>query len=841
MSIETFNSTKKLEGSQDGRDQTLKTSEKNKEENSNINDAEFEEMSTEMKDEIEKMKPAEKKTFLDGIANMGYKISEIKNNTFRGIYSSLSQMSTKSDFLHRYFNSYAGIYDKESKKAKQKKEQIGKGIIATGSGLGQGAGTLFKYGRVLYDAKDHIGGGLQRLNPFRHITAAAMFVGRSAEAGKEMRFEYDSVKEKTRVKDEEKAMEEALNIYEKVYGKEGLEKFKKGEKASESIYNEKGEIDRKKEEEQKVKFEKAYKNNLPEDIKNRLSKMDFPLTKWYKIYFDKSKDTKVYIDRLIKKIDKIENNKKLNNKEKENKKQALLKSKEALLTDLDKMVGDDGTVDSISYYSRMAEKVSKGVATALIIDSVGRIAKAGWELRHLLDRFDNDNVTLEQDFELSETDKKVMESLENLSEEDKKYISENGLSKYMENKEQKQFNDTLDSIDRTKIETDKAVTVDNTADKTLTNKLENDKVNTNIKENEKLSEIEQGKKVFILVNDSDKKLKLKLGDPIRTKDGIYNFIGLDKNGEALFKDKKGKVFITKEFYVQDAGKQAGELLKDNNTLNSIDRTKIETDKAVTDNNTANKLPVDKSVNNKVNTRGVGIKEIEKVYNPVKVEIKGKINRLSEAVSKALHSESTTADVKDNFIHKWSGDDINIDENNRDELLNQAIRKMSVANIDNDPNNNVLNLIHKGDIVSIDEHGNIKINTESGSGIEAKAVSELQLRENWADIEGAKHGFKPKEVSFGGDENNLGKRSYDVDVNGAKVNIDSDGNFKAIVEGEKVSGDISDLKGGETAKDFISEKINNAKVEIEATEIRTKGIAEFEKIIGKSELTQNNAD
>ena len=344
-------------------------------------------------EKVQKMSLEKKKKWYEGMANLGFRISETKNKTLGAMMEGLAGYSKKSKALNGFFSSYAEIYNKSAKNDRKMMDTKGKGIISSGSGVARGAGNLFKYGRVLYDLAGT--GSLRRLNPFRHVTAAAMFFGRSSEAAKEARFKSEEVLENTRVQDLDRAREEAMAVYEKAKS-EGEEK-----PSAEDL-------------------EKAYKENLPEDIQKRFARMDLPMTEWYKFYWNKSEATKSYADRLMKKIQKIENNKKLSKKEKEIKRKELLARNEALLSDLDKMVGDAGTVDTLAYSSRVLEKGSKGVANVLIIDSLRMMAQSVWNVHNLLDSNEGESgdVGADSEPEISESEiPKVLPVVSEIPEE----------------------------------------------------------------------------------------------------------------------------------------------------------------------------------------------------------------------------------------------------------------------------------------------------------------------------------------------------------------------------------------------------------------------------------------
>lgn len=191
---------------------------------------------------------------------------------------------------------------------------------------------------------------------------------------------------------------------------------------------------------------------------------------------------------------------------------------------------------------------------------------------------------------------------------------------------------------------------------------------------------------------------------------------------------------------------------------------------------------------------------------IDIEIKGKTDTFSEAIYEA--AKQADSKTQDNFIHKVLGDGLKIDDSDRGQFLSRAVRKLSVANIETGDELDVKNLVHKGDFVRLKSTGDWEV-VES-SGIKAKVVSELQLRENWADAEGAKHGFESKEVSFAGDGKHLDVRSFNTKVGGVDVAVDNQGHFSGEAGGKGFSGNISELAEGQTAKGAISEAMDSAK-------------------------------
>ncbi|MBU4601140.1 hypothetical protein L6307_01875 [Candidatus Parcubacteria bacterium] len=202
-----------------------------------------------------------------------------------------------------------------------------------------------------------------------------------------------------------------------------------------------------------------------------------------------------------------------------------------------------------------------------------------------------------------------------------------------------------------------------------------------------------------------------------------------------------------------------------------------------------------------------VAEQEAAVKNIDIEIKGKIDTFSEAIYEA--AKQADSKTQDNFIHKVLGAGVKLDDENRGKFLSQAARKLSIANIKTGDELDVKNLVHEGNTVRLKSDGSWDV--LKGEGIEdAKIVSELQLRENWADAEGAKHGFNPDEVKFAGDSEHLDMRSFNTQIEGAEVTIDNHGNFSGEVGGKGFSGNISELAEGQTSKEVINESISEAK-------------------------------
>ncbi|MEA3449618.1 MAG: hypothetical protein U9Q85_01415 [Patescibacteria group bacterium] len=309
-----------------------------------VEDSKLGKMAQVATNQVDKFKKSDRLKWTEGMANMGYKIKETKAEFLSGVYRSMAGATQGNRFLSTFFGKHAELYTEEWNQA-EKARKGEKKTISRLSGVGQGAGTLLRYGRMAFDAS--------MVNPFRHVMAASMFVGKQSEALKETRYDYEGAKENTRVNDVERAMEDAWDIYDKAQAE-----------------SENGIVDVK-------ALEKTYKKNLPKDIEKRFARADYNGLNF--IQKGMNRHLGWATKRLTDKIEKIESSD-TSPEEKEEEKEVLMNQNQKLLSDLDAMVGDNATVDTIAYLARSAEKTGKTVSTAMMIESIPRLAKLATEL-----------------------------------------------------------------------------------------------------------------------------------------------------------------------------------------------------------------------------------------------------------------------------------------------------------------------------------------------------------------------------------------------------------------------------------------------------------------------------
>ncbi|MEK7497113.1 MAG: hypothetical protein AAB657_04420, partial [Patescibacteria group bacterium] len=116
--------------------------------------------------------------------------------------------------------------------------------------------------------------------------------------------------------------------------------------------------------------------------------------------------------------------------------------------------------------------------------------------------------------------------------------------------------------------------------------------------------------------------------------------------------------------------------------------------------------------------------VQAEHPPIAIKIGGNIDTVSEAVDKALHGAPTS--TQDGFIHNELGDETVITDDNRPDLLREAVGKFSTHNIKMGDGDDLLNRIHKGDTVWLRENGRV-VEVQSTSGRAAEAVAETELR------------------------------------------------------------------------------------------------------------------
>ncbi|EKE27611.1 MAG: hypothetical protein ACD_3C00188G0027 [uncultured bacterium (gcode 4)] len=299
---------------------------------------------------IRKMNGRDKKSFSDGLSEIGFKTSELKNKVMWSLFSMVKDISKKDWMIGSFFWKWSELHIEEKERLKAAKEKAQKSASEKFTWIWHWAMNMMKFWRIAYDAIDTV--SFWTINPFRNITAISMFAWRCIQVAKETRLDNAEVKENTRI-EESRAHDEAWRIY-----KTALKQ--KWEWAL-----------------TKKDLEKAYMQNLHKDIKSRLDNADF-MESWF-LQKLLQEDARQYIDWIRRKMSIIQSDQRLSQNQRQEKMRLLMIKNDELLRDLDRMVSTHWTIDALSYWWRVLEKTSKWVASLLVIDSVWRLASTAWD------------------------------------------------------------------------------------------------------------------------------------------------------------------------------------------------------------------------------------------------------------------------------------------------------------------------------------------------------------------------------------------------------------------------------------------------------------------------------
>ena len=317
-----------------------------------------------LKQELLKMPLNEEKRFFEGLANLGYRSNELKSKVFKKFYGVLASLSQDSKTLNNYFTNFSDIYGKLENSSKKKREEVGKSGLSQGIGIGQGVGNILKYGRIIAD--------YGFANPLRTFTAASMFAARASEAGKEARF--DSLQQKNErnelsKEDEELLSEEAYNEAFDVYNSL-KEKSTKEQLSAQDL-------------------EDYYITEVPDSLKNRLdelSKVDNAGVSWMAKQLNKQSAN--YVEKIQKQIKDVESSN-ISEEEKGLVIKNIFRKNNIKFKELDRMVSDQGFVDSVAYTAKIAEKSGKTIANLLMLDTGYKLFKTGFNIFSDLDLTEN--------------------------------------------------------------------------------------------------------------------------------------------------------------------------------------------------------------------------------------------------------------------------------------------------------------------------------------------------------------------------------------------------------------------------------------------------------------------
>jgi hypothetical protein len=124
----------------------------------------------------------------------------------------------------------------------------------------------------------------------------------------------------------------------------------------------------------KADLDAAYSRTVLGDLKKRFGRMKLYHSGLFANLL--GKDTHRYWEKLRKEIAEIEERTKGDPSQRRAQIAELSRRNAELLRDMDRMVGHDGSVDAVAYWIRFAEKFSKGVANALMIDTAFQLSSA---------------------------------------------------------------------------------------------------------------------------------------------------------------------------------------------------------------------------------------------------------------------------------------------------------------------------------------------------------------------------------------------------------------------------------------------------------------------------------
>jgi len=316
----------------------------------------------ELEEELKDMPEEEREKIGFGLRNLGFWAEITKDRIFAVPLEKIAAKTDKRTTTGRFVSSLAENFRRDEKKARkmmEKREKTGKGKI---SNTGYILGNSVKYLRIAGDIA-----GRTISSPLRYFMLGSTMFGRGFEAAKDARLKNEKVIEKTRIKDIDKAAEEAWKIYKQAeMDKEKNKKVKKED------------------------LEKAYLKNMPKDILERLAEEPEPGTATGVLQRIFQKDAEWSISRIEKKINKIEKKRKLTDEEKKIQKENILNKYKDHLKEFDAMVSQYGIVDGLAMSAKYGETASKGVMYAVMGETLTHaISNMGEKLAEL---FSSENI-----------------------------------------------------------------------------------------------------------------------------------------------------------------------------------------------------------------------------------------------------------------------------------------------------------------------------------------------------------------------------------------------------------------------------------------------------------------
>lgn len=324
-----------------------------------IKEAEIEKDQKEIEAEIEKMTPEEKEKVGAAFRNIGFKAKEWSHATIASLLDKFSknteENSTVSRFLLSSKKKFEESRDNAKKAAKGGYDKEGHYIIKNSASL---VTTCVRLGRIITDIT-----GRTAAAPLRYFMMGGKIAGGTADILKETRLSNTEVIEKTRLNNKEKAEDEAWSLYEQALSKKSVEKSGEDDLEEEKVVSAED-------------LKQTYLENMPKDLVERLSKEPDEALNFVQRMV--KADLGGAINKLNKKIEKIEGDKNLDDKEKEEKKAILLRKQERNLHDYDRMLSQYGTVDGLAMLGRYGKAASNAVVYATTAQTYGMIIENIW-------------------------------------------------------------------------------------------------------------------------------------------------------------------------------------------------------------------------------------------------------------------------------------------------------------------------------------------------------------------------------------------------------------------------------------------------------------------------------
>lgn len=331
--------------------------------------------------EFQKLPPEKKKSWLEGIAGIGFTVQEMKGKFFSFAYGEIEKKLTEKGRSHaeqsttaRFVSELRKSYERTTEEAIENKKKLHiASTLGRAGRTGLSAVTLIGnatlYGRTITDIA-----GLTAGTSTRYVSMAAMALARGGEVAKETRLASAESIDDARIHDIDTAAKEAWKIYELAGGKSAtmhetgdtIQAIKGSDISGKEISLETGAGTTISKED----LEHAYKKQLGDDLLNRLAEKPEGLMQALA-----QKIVKFQINRQFKKINQEFFNAKYDaadSLDQRRREELVLKKHAAFLRTADRFVGNNATIDLVAYGSGLLEKGGKALAIAMTLDTLTR-------------------------------------------------------------------------------------------------------------------------------------------------------------------------------------------------------------------------------------------------------------------------------------------------------------------------------------------------------------------------------------------------------------------------------------------------------------------------------------